>query len=381
MILITTLLKRKKEIIVIFFSLFMFVLVKVFFFPIYESSTTIMIDIKKGPTSLEAQPMDLRENIGYIRIHSELLKNNSPLREVVEELKLYEDIQEMPFLRKGAISNISNEAKERLIRMTIEALRKKYITIDSPPFTNLIEIKVKYKRPKLAAEIANTLVAKYLQWNVNFIHREVNNIIEYLDKEVSVARERLRNSEIVLQQFREENNVISLPDEIKAYFEVVPEELKFHYQVIKEKEIKLLELEVELSRLEELYTEESPQVIYMKKRIYELKGDLDEEIRKTKFTEDYISKLKDIPAKDIMFGRLLREVKINETLYTFLLQEQEKARLIKAKQTTENVMVISPALVPLKPKGRLTNLLLGALTCLIFAVGLPLFFETRRRLV
>lgn len=119
----------------------------------------------------------------------------------------------------------------------------------------------------------------------------------------------------------------------------------------------------------------------MKKRIYELKGDLDEEIRKTKFTEDYISKLKDIPAKDIMFGRLLREVKINETLYTFLLQEQEKARLIKAKQTTENVMVISPALVPLKPKGRLTNLLLGALTCLIFAVGLPLFFETRRRLV
>ena len=222
MILITTLLKRKKEIIVIFFSLFMFVLVKVFFFPIYESSTTIMIDIKKGPTSLEAQPMDLRENIGYIRIHSELLKNNSPLREVVEELKLYEDIQEMPFLRKGAISNISNEAKERLIRMTIEALRKKYITIDSPPFTNLIEIKVKYKRPKLAAEIANTLVAKYLQWNVNFIHREVNNIIEYLDKEVSVARERLRNSEIVLQQFREENNVISLPDEIKAYFEVVP---------------------------------------------------------------------------------------------------------------------------------------------------------------
>jgi len=381
MILITTLLKRKKEIIVIFFSLFMFVLVKVFFFPIYESSTTIMIDIKKGPTSLEAQPMDLRENIGYIRIHSELLKNNSPLREVVEELKLYEDIQEMPFLRKGAISNISNEAKERLIRMTIEALRKKYITIDSPPFTNLIEIKVKYKRPKLAAEIANTLVAKYLQWNVNFIHREVNNIIEYLDKEVSVARERLRNSEIVLQQFREENNVISLPDEIKAYFEVVPEELKFHYQVIKEKEIKLLELEVELSRLEELYTEESPQVIYMKKRISELKGDLDEEIRKTKFTEDYISKLKDIPAKDIMFGRLLREVKINETLYTFLLQEQEKARLIKAKQTTENVMVISPALVPLKPKGRLTNLLLGALTCLIFAVGLPLFFETRRRLV
>jgi uncharacterized protein involved in exopolysaccharide biosynthesis len=340
-----------------------------------------MIDIKKGPTSLEAQPMDLRENIGYIRIHSELLKNNSPLREVVEELKLYEDIQEMPFLRKGAISNISNEAKERLIRMTIEALRKKYITIDSPPFTNLIEIKVKYKRPKLAAEIANTLVAKYLQWNVNFIHREVNNIIEYLDKEVSVARERLRNSEIVLQQFREENNVISLPDEIKAYFEVVPEELKFHYQVIKEKEIKLLELEVELSRLEELYTEESPQVIYMKKRISELKGDLDEEIRKTKFTEDYISKLKDIPAKDIMFGRLLREVKINETLYTFLLQEQEKARLIKAKQTTENVMVISPALVPLKPKGRLTNLLLGALTCLIFAVGLPLFFETRRRLV
>ena len=380
MTLTSTLLGKKIEIIIIFFVLFIFVIIKVFFFPIYESTATVMIDKKKGPTSLEAERMDLRENIGYIRIHSELLRSEPVLRDVVMELELYRD---MPLWKKETASNkpIVDTTKEKAIRLAIDALRKKYITIDSPPFTNLIEIKVKYKKPDSAAEIANTLVEKYLQWNINFIHHEVNNIIGYLEREVSVARERLRDSEITLQNFREENKIISLPDEIRAYFEIIPEEIKFHYQVIKDKEIKLLDLEVELSRLEELYTEESPQIKYMGKRITELKKDLDEEIAKTKFTEDYISKLKDVPTKEIKLAWLVREVKINEAFYTFLLGEQEKARLIKAKQTNEDVIVVSPALVPLKPKGRLVSLLLGLVISLTFAVALPLFPEIRKKLI
>jgi uncharacterized protein involved in exopolysaccharide biosynthesis len=380
MTLTSKLLGKKIEVIIIFFVLFIFVIIKVFFFPIYESTAIVMIDKKKGPTSLEAEPMDLRENIGYIRIHSELLKSEPVLRDVVMELELYRDTS---LWKKETASNISiaDTTKEKSIRLAIDALRKKYITIDSPPFTNLIEIKVKYKKPESAAEIANTLVEKYLQWNINFIHREVSNIIGYLEREVSVARERLRDSEITLQNFRDENKIISLPDEIKAYFETIPEEIKFHYQVIKDKEIKLLELEVELSRLEELYTEESPQIKYMGKRITEFKKDLDEEIAKTKFTEDYISKLKDVPTKEIKLAWLVREVKINEALYTFLLGEQEKARLIKAKQTNEDVIVVSRALVPLKPKGRLVSLLLGLVISLTFAVALPLFPEIRKKLI
>lgn len=441
------------QILVIFFNLLVFVLVKVFYFPVYEAVTVIMVDVKKSPTSIETERVDLRENIGYIRVHTELLKSEPVLRSTVDELKLYED----RYYRKNIKNKgqtITDISQEKSTRRIIDLLRKNYISINSPLFTNLIEIKVQYKNAEKAAQIVNVLIKNYIDWSINFLHREVDRILDYLDNEVKNSSERLSKSEDALWKFKEENKILSLPEEIKTYIQrqakfeseyistgVQEKELSMRIEVIRQElaagnkagiselstishpfiqaiEAQLLSLEIELSRLMELYTEDSPQVIYMQKRISVLKDKLKSTVEKIfaseisistvnpvyqnlindliqsetmlialgakkeaifKILKDYADKLKDIPKKEVELARLMRDVKINEDLHTFLVQEQENARLLKVKQTTENIKIVSPALVPIKPKGRLANLLFGSIISLIFAISFPIFFAYRKK--
>jgi len=373
----STLFKRRRLVIITFFILFLASTIKAVFFPLYEADTTIiMVDVKEAPTSIETANLDMTQMLGLVRLHFNLLQSEPVLRSVVEKLRLYEDAPYWERIKNKSV-NFSDADKEKCTRQIIEFLRKKYISLSSPPFTNLIEIKVKYKSAKKAAEIANVLVENYIDWSINFLHREVNDVLEYLDRQVNFSKIRLLKSEDDLKEFRKENRVISLPEEIKAYLQIVPEEIKERYQVIQATQIKLLELEVELSRLRELYTDDSPQVIHMRMRIEQLKEELERESKKPKSTEDYSSRLQDMPEKEIRLASLLREVNINETLYKFLLQEQEKSRLLKVKQTTENIRVVSPALVPLKPKGMVTNILLGGFLALLFSVALAFTIEFR----
>ena len=95
---------RKKQIILVFFVLFAAFAAKVLFFPTYEAETTIIVDLKKGPTSIESEKIDPAGMVSLVRIHSDLLQSNPVLKKVVDELKLYEDLAtnpaEMPFAEK-----------------------------------------------------------------------------------------------------------------------------------------------------------------------------------------------------------------------------------------------------------------------------------------
>ena len=373
-------LKRKTQIIVVFAVLFSAATVRVFLFPLYETDTTIMVDLKEHPTSVDSANIDMAEMVGLVRKHMNLLLSAPVVRSVVEELKLYKNPSTKSDIEK-VNDKAADLAREKKIRKVTELVQKKYISLNSPPFTNLIEIKVKYKNAEKAAQIANTLVKNYASWSINFTHSEVDNVLVYLNKEVDSARDRLLKSEEEVKKFREENKVIDLSEEIKAQLQIVPEEIKSHYKIIQQMEIKLFEMEVELSRLRELYTDNSQQVEYMKKRISYFNEKLNEENKKSKYTEDYLDKMRGMPEKEIALARLMRNVKINETLYLFLIQEQEKSRLLKVKETTENIMVVYPALVPLKPKGLITNLLMSMIAAFLFSLTLAFYLESNKKIV
>ena len=416
---------------IIFVLLMSIVLIKVFCFPSYEAETMLMIDSKERVTSVDSEKINLQDNLGTIRVHQELLISDPVLRKVVEDLKLYEDNDFFPFLRPKEFVGTAI-TKERLIRRKIEILRKKVITTTSPPFTSLITVRAKYDDAQKAADIVNYLVKTYIEWNIDFNHSEVDNVIVYLDKEVEYANQRLLESEEALKRFKSDNKIVDLSEEVKTYLEMIPEEFKAQYQnertnqmqvlsmqstidIEREKSLyqqkqtildKLLDLEVELMHLSELYTDESPQVKFMKNNIQELQDRLQAISRQIflqdkksknyiteisekingyksdyKLDEKYLDHFKGFPQKEMMLDRLQRAVKINESQYSFLVDEQQKARLIKAKETTENIKIVSQALVPLKPKGRVTGLLIGGLISIIFTVGLPFAWRHRGVLV
>jgi uncharacterized protein involved in exopolysaccharide biosynthesis len=337
------------------------VVVKVFYFSDYETEAIIMIDIKNRATSVDAEKMNLRDNLGFIRVHEELLRSEPILRKVVEKLKLYEDGGFLP-LQKPKKFVGSDLQKEKIIRHAIESLQKSVVTTSSPSFTNLIMVKARYKNAQRTAEIVNCLIKTYMEWNVNFHHDEVENIIVYLDKEADLAEQKLLKSEEDLRKFKDESHMVEPSEDVKLM-----------YQFMKMTAEKELDLEVDLMRQKELYTDESPQVKYLKENIDALKRKLQGISVNERF--------KEIPEKEMLLIRLQRSVVINETAYRFLVGEQEKAQLIKAKQTTENIKIVSPAATPLKPKGRLTGLAIGLLMSLILTVGVPFSWRHRKSLI
>jgi len=364
---------RKKQIFFVFVILFSLFAAKVFFLPVFEAETTIMIDLKQRPTSIESDRVDASQMVSLVRTHSDLLQSQAILREVVEKLKLYED------LAKDKSGILTDSEKERLSRAVVELLQKKYLKVLSPAFTNLIQIKVRYKDPQKAADIANTLVDSYTTWSIGFLRRETKGLIGYLEKEIASAKKNLSESENELESFRKQHKVISIPEEIKAKIQLIPEEIKTHLKFIESLDVKMLELEVELSRFRELYTEESPQVIFMKKRIAQVKKLRDEEYSKAKYDESYFSSLDNIPEKEMNLERLTRQVKINEDLYIMLLKEYESLKLLDAKETTENIKVVSRAIVPLKPSGRITGLLSGAFISFLLSLSLAFVLELQKK--
>ena len=352
---------NRKRMVFLFLILMTIVVVKVFYFPVYETEATIMIDMKNRATSVDAEKMDLRDNLGFIRVHEELLKSDPILRKVVEELKLYEDGGFLPFQKSKKFVG-SDLQKEKLIRQTIESLQESVITTSSPPFTNLIMIKARYQNAERAAEIVNCLLKVYVKWNVHFHHDEVENVIVYLDQVMDWAQQKLLKSEDDLKKFKDESHMVEPSEDVKLM-----------YQFMKTTAEKALDLEVDLMRQRELYTDESPQVKYLKENIDKLRNKLQGISIDERF--------KDIPEKEMMLSRLQRAVVINETAYRFLIGEQEKARLIKAKQTTENIKIVSPASIPLKPKGRLTGLAIGLFMSLMLTAGVPWAWRYRKSFI
>lgn len=355
--------KRKK--ILFFLPLLIFILsfIKISLFPIYETSAVILIDYpKKEPTSTESEFWPLREYISYVGTQASLITSRPVIEKVIEDF--------------GLIKLNAKERKKQLEKI-IKKFQNKYVSVKTSPLSPLVTITVQYSDSEMAAGIANKIIQIYKDWNTIFQHSEIDKLIEYLDTETKLSKERLRDSEENLRKFREKNEIIALPEQIRTYLQNILEDLKVHYQVVKETKMKLLELEVELSRMRELYTDNSPQVIYTKERIALVKDKLNKEIRKYRANKSYLEKLKYIPEKEIILDSLTRDVKINEAQYIFLSGEIEKAQLLRAKQAIENIKLISSAVAPLEPKEGVSYTVLNTLVGLIMTFAIILISEVR----
>jgi len=206
--------------------------------------------------------------------------------------------------------------------------------------------------PVQTATVLNEISGFYVRQNVQRKAAEAEKSISFLNTQLPDLRKQLEASENKFNQFRNQNATFNLGEEAKG---VLDQSVSLR--------VKLLELEQKRKELEPRFTAQHPSVQVIDAQIKQVNGLL----------KTMESKARSFPNTEQDLLRLTRDVKVNNELYTSLLNSFQQLRLIKEGKVG-NVRIVDVAAVPerpVKPKRLLVLSLSGVLGLL---AGLALAF-------
>jgi uncharacterized protein involved in exopolysaccharide biosynthesis len=216
-------------------------------------------------------------------------------------------------------------------------------SIDISP-EGIITVAVEDKTPKKAAEIANAYVSGLDHFNKEINVTQAKNTRIFIEGRLAEAQKSVDKAENELREFQEKNKTISLSDETKAAIDGVA---KLKAEIISR--------EVQLGVLRGYATDENPQVVQLKSEISQLRSEM-KSIEEGKagvstanlgYGAGFSVPFSRLPAVGMELARLMREVKIQETLLGLLMEQYERAKINEARDTP-TVRVMDKAIPPVK---------------------------------
>jgi uncharacterized protein involved in exopolysaccharide biosynthesis len=104
-------------------------------------------------------------------------------------------------------SNTNAYEERQLIERFIQDLR-----VEPVRNTRLAKIHFESYDPVLAAQVADTVVEAYIEHTMESKIEAVHGATNYLSRKIEEQREKLEESELLLQQYKEQYNIISLKE-------------------------------------------------------------------------------------------------------------------------------------------------------------------------
>jgi len=199
---------------------------------------------------------------------------------------------------------------------------------------NTIEISVLDKNPERSASIANFYVKHldYLLKNLDITNASYKR--KFIEKRMKETEEKLKRIEEQLKNYQEKNKIIIGKESLLG-------------ESIGKLQGEYIGLKIKLESLKKFATENNPEIIKIQDQINEM--------------EKQISKL---PPLETKIGRIIRDLKIQETLYQLLRSEYERARIEEARDIPR-IQVIDYAVVPerkYKPSVKLNMAISGVIS-------------------
>ena len=232
----------------------------------------------------------------------------------------------------------------------------------------VISITVSDWDPKLAAEMAKFLVSEVNRVVTTYGTSEAGRQRVFVGEQLVTAKRELQKAEEALRRFQERNQAIVLGDQTRGAIEGAA---RLKGEVIAS--------EVQLQVLRSFATDANPDVIALRRRIDEMKRQLTMVQYGNGPGEknpDFHVPFTKVPEVGLELIRLMRDVKIQETVLTLLTQQFEQSRISEAKDLPM-VQILDAATPPEKharPKLIINVAIAGALG-LVFAVMLALFLD------
>ena len=305
---------------------------------------------------------------------------------------------------------------------TVEKLRKKVKTEEVGKKTNVMSISYRNGNAQLASDVVNTLVQVYLDQGVVLRAEEATRTVGFVEEQLKGIKSELEQAEKSLETYKSTSGVIDLDAEAQALIQNLSETEKSKAETVLQRKqaefalaslidakrrgvsyspaimredpvlagmaTQLAELQVQKKGRLSDSTASHPGVKNVQAQIDELENKIqatyETTLRNSQTLEKGISaqitkndsQLKKLPLAERELAKLMRVTKVDASIYTFLLQKHEEARIAKAS-TINNISIVDPAIVaekPISPK-KAKNLVFGFLVGIMFGTALCFFRE------
>ena len=192
----------------------------------------------------------------------------------------------------------------------------------------------------LSADMANYYVAQLDVVGKGLKSKQASFRRKFIEKRYNENIVDLMNAEDRLKTFQQKNKMIALPEQTKAAIETAA--------LMKGQ---ILTNEVKLGVMATTLTAGHPEMERLKKENEEIKiqlAQMDYGTRKDHTIENKLfPSFSDVPDLGVKLMRLTRDVEIQNTLFAFLTQQYEEAKIQEAKDTP-TIQVLDEAAIPIR---------------------------------
>lgn len=262
-----------------------------------------------------------------------ILKSSSVSDSIIERFKL-----------KEVYNTETNDNTRKVLRSMISVSKSK---------EDIVTVSVEDKNPERAATMANAFIEELDRVNRGAVMNSGQRMRSFVEKRLTETKAELSKTEEALKSFQLINKAVKLDDQSKAIIETI--------SIVKGQ---LMAKEVELETMFSYATPTNPAVQLLKTEIDSLKVKLKELEQGNNLPDkkDIFIPTDKIPVLSFEYARILRDAKVQETVFELLTQQYEMARIQEAKDSP-TVQVLDIAKVPeikSRPKRKFVVLFLTA---------------------
>lgn len=240
-----------------------------------------------------------------------------------------------------------------------EQLQKDLTIVEKGKQSGVISSSLQGKDPLLTATILNEISNYYVRQNVERKAAEAEKSISFLNSQLPELRKQLEEAEAKFNKFRNQYGTFNLSAEAQGILD----------QTVALR-VKLLEVQQKRKELESRFTAQHPATQVLDAQIKQINSQI----------SSMESTAKSYPNVEQDLLRLTRDVKVNNELYTSLLNSFQQLRLVKEGKVG-NVRLVDAAAVPEKPIKPQRDLIMAisALLGLMTGFGVAFLRNTLRQ--
>ncbi|MDZ7271572.1 MAG: Wzz/FepE/Etk N-terminal domain-containing protein [candidate division KSB1 bacterium] len=324
----------------------------------YTAVTTLLPPAEAQQTALQGMLAELPAvPLGFP-------KAGSPAALFVEILKsrsVREMVLQRTFSRKKAQAPLLQLLRAKSLESGLDRLARCTTVYASDQ--GIISIKVEMPEAQLAADVANAMVDALDQVNREKSVSRAKNSRLYIEQQLAQTEVKLREASKALAEFQETHKAIALEEQTKAAIESAGD-LKG----------RIIAKQVELGTLRLTMRPDNPQVILAQRELEEMQA----RYNALQFGEDSSSggnkefyiPIAELPEVARQLAELIREVKVQETVWELLNQQYYQAKIQEARDTP-TVQQLDRAVPPeraSKPRRMVLVVIAGVLTGVLSAL-------------